>query len=73
MSLLPAFVHDGLTSPLPSQTLLHENGAKYVSEYVGLEYNQDLMLDAAVDSILGDGECRRVRTYDRLVAKALFL
>jgi spermidine synthase len=45
-------------------TLLHENGAKYVSEYVGLEYDNDLLLDKAVDSILGDGD-ERIRATRR--------
>ena len=39
-------------------SLLHENGAKHVSEYVGLEYDNDLLLDEAVNSILGDGDER---------------
>ena len=37
-------------------TLLHDNGAKWVSEYIGVDYDHDEMLDTAVESILGDGD-----------------
>ena len=45
-------------------TLLHENGAKWVSEYIGVDYDHDEMLDTAVESILGDGD-ERIRATRR--------
>ena len=48
----------------PRVTLMHANGAQYVAEYVGLVYDNDLILDAAVESILGDGD-ERIRATRR--------
>ena len=45
-------------------TLLHENGAKWIADYVGAEYSDDIELDAAVESILGDGD-ERIRATRR--------
>lgn len=53
----------------PRVTLLHENGAKWVAEYAGLDYSDDSELEAAFDSILGAGDERTRATRMPVINK----
>ena len=63
------FPHLALAYEDPRVTLLHENGAKWVAEYAGLEYFEDSELDAAFDKILGGGDERTRATRMPVINK----
>ena len=53
----------------PRVTLVHENGAKWVSEYAGRSYQDNAALDSAFTGLLGEGD-ERIRATRRPVVRA---